>query len=60
MFGPIVDKLAEDYRGRLKVVRVDIDQNPGLARNFGIRAIPTALLFKKGKVEGLGWIGVGR
>ena len=57
MFGPIVDKLAEDYRGRLKVVRVDIDQNPGLARNFGIRAIPTALLFKKGKVV-KGWVGL--
>ena len=57
MFGPIVDKLAEDYRGKLKVVRVDIDQNPGLARNFGIRAIPTALLFKKGKVV-KGWVGL--
>ena len=57
MFGPIVDKLAEDYRGRLKVVRVDIDQNQGLARNFGIRAIPTALLFKKGKVV-KGWVGL--
>ena len=57
MFGPIVDKLAEDYRGRLKVVRVDIDQNPGLARNFEIRAIPTALLFKKGKVV-KGWVGL--
>jgi len=57
MFGPIVDKLAEEYQGRLKVVRVDIDQNPGLARNFGIRAIPTSLLFKKGKVV-KGWVGL--
>src|SRR5438067_780021 len=42
MFGPVVDQLAADYKGRLKVVRVDIDQNPRLAQNFGIRAIPTA------------------
>ena len=57
MYGPIVDQLAEDYKGRLKVVRVDIDHNPGLARNFGIRAIPTSLLFRKGKLVKT-WVGL--
>ncbi len=57
MYAPTVDQLAEDYRGRLKVVRVDIDQNPQLAQNFQIRAIPTSVLFKKGKVVKT-WVGV--
>jgi thioredoxin 1 len=50
MYGPIVDQLAQDYKGRLKVVRVDVDENPGLAQHFQIQAIPTSILFSKGKV----------
>ena len=50
MYGPIVDRLAVDYKGRLKVVRVDVDQNPGLSKRFQIQAIPTSLLMKKGQV----------
>ena len=36
MYGPLVDKVAEEYKGRLKVVRVDVDQNPTLSRNYRI------------------------
>jgi thioredoxin 1 len=50
MYGPIVDQLAQDYKGRLKVVRVDVDENPGLSRHFQIQAIPTSILFSNGKV----------
>jgi thioredoxin-like negative regulator of GroEL len=50
MYGPIVDKVAEEYKGRLKVVRVDVDQNPNLSREFQINAIPASFLFQKGNV----------
>lgn len=57
MYGPIVDKVAKDYAGRLKVVRVDIDQNPQLARSFQIQAIPASLIIKNGKVVN-SWVGL--
>lgn len=57
MFGPIVDQVAEDYKGRLKVCRVDVDQNPGLSQTFQVRAIPTSILFKNGKVVKM-WVGL--
>ena len=57
MFGPTVDQVAEDYKGRLKVVRVNIDKNRELAGTYQIRAIPTTLLFKKGKII-KGWVGL--
>lgn len=57
MFGPIVDQVAEDYKGRLKVCRVDVDQNPGLSQTFQVRAIPTSLLFKNGKIV-KSWVGL--
>ncbi len=57
MFGPIVDQVAADYKGRLKVVRVDVDQNPGLSRAFKINAIPNAILFQKGNAV-MNWVGL--
>jgi len=57
MYGPIVDQLAKDYKGRLKVVRVDVDQNPGLSRNFRIQAIPNSILFQNGNVVKT-WMGL--
>ncbi|HUT97914.1 MAG TPA: thioredoxin [bacterium] len=45
-----VDEIAEEYQGRLKVVRLNVDENPNVAAKFGIRAIPTLLFFKKGEV----------
>ena len=47
---PIVEKLAEEYAGRLKVAKVDVDSNPGISFKYGIRAIPTLYLFKGGEV----------
>jgi thioredoxin 1 len=50
MIGPIVDELASDYEGRVKVGKVNIDEHQGLAVEYGIRAIPTLLIFKEGAV----------
>jgi len=51
MIAPIVDELAATYAGKLKVVKVDVDQNQQIPRNYAIRGIPTLMLFKGGKVE---------
>ena len=50
MIAPIIEALAEEYAGKVKVCKVNVDENPNLAARFGIRAIPTLLLFKEGKV----------
>ncbi len=57
MYGPIVDQVAKDYKGRLKVVRVDVDHNPSLSKFFQITAIPNSLLIQKGKVL-QNWVGL--
>ncbi|HWQ90479.1 MAG TPA: thioredoxin [Clostridia bacterium] len=50
MIAPILDELAEEYTERATIAKVDIDQQQGLAAQFGISAIPTLLLFQKGQV----------
>jgi thioredoxin 1 len=51
---PVIERLAEDYRGRVKVVKLDTDANPATAVRFGIRSIPTILLFRNGEpVDGV-------
>ena len=50
MIGPIVDELASDYDGRAKFGKVNVDEEQGLASQYGIRAIPTLLIFKGGNV----------
>lgn len=50
MMGPTVDQIATDYTGRVKVGKLDVDSNPQTAARYGIRGIPTVLLFKGGKV----------
>jgi thioredoxin 1 len=50
MIAPIVEELAVEYKGRLKVGKVDVDQNPKTATAYGIMSIPTLIFFKKGKV----------
>jgi thioredoxin 1 len=45
---PIVDALAKDYAGKLKVVKLDIDESPAVASSHGIMAVPTIILFKGG------------
>ena len=49
---PIVDELAGDYAGKLKVGKVNIDENPKVPTNYDVRSIPTLLVFKDGKVVG--------
>lgn len=49
---PIVDQLAGEYDGRVKVTKLDIDESPGVAQKFGIRGVPTLMMFKGGKMVG--------
>ena len=51
MIAPILDDIANDYAGRLKVVKLNIDDNQRTPASFGIRGIPTLMLFKNGLVE---------
>ena len=50
MMGPILDELAEEYNGRLRVGKVNIDEHQQLAGQYGIQSIPTLLLFSQGQV----------
>ena len=50
MIAPILGELADEYEGRVKIMKVNIDEQQGLAAEYGIRAIPTLLLFDKGQV----------
>ena len=50
MIAPTVDALAADYAGKVTVGKVNVDDNPNTAMRFGIRSIPTLLLFKDGEV----------
>jgi thioredoxin 1 len=47
---PVVEEIAKDYDGRLKVGKVDVDTNPEISMKFGVRSIPTLMVFKGGKV----------
>ncbi|PSB35560.1 thioredoxin [Stenomitos frigidus] len=49
MVAPIVDELAAQYTGQVKVVKLNTDENPGIASQYSIRSIPTLLLFKAGQ-----------
>jgi thioredoxin 1 len=50
MLSPIVDELANDLKGRVKVVKVNIDENPHTPTKYGVRGIPTLMLFKGGNL----------
>ena len=50
MIAPIVEELAGEYQGKAKIGKLDVDNNPGVATKFGIRSIPTILIFKGGKL----------
>lgn len=47
---PILDELAAEYEGKIKIVKVNVDESPDLAGQFSVRSIPTLLLFKGGEV----------
>lgn len=51
MIAPILDEIAREYVGRLKVAKLDIDNNLATPQKYGIRGIPTLMLFKAGQVE---------
>ncbi len=51
MIAPLLDELADEYVGRIKICKVDVDSNPETAAKFNVRGIPTLLVFKNGSVE---------
>lgn len=51
MIAPILDEIAGEYTGRIKVAKLNIDENPSTPPKYGIRGIPTLMLFKNGNVE---------
>ncbi|MBK8805301.1 MAG: thioredoxin [Bacteroidales bacterium] len=56
MMGPILQRLAADLEGKAKILKIDVDKNPQAAQKYGVRNIPTMLIFKQGEVK---WRGVG-
>ncbi len=50
MVAPVLEKLAQDYSGKVRIGKVNVDEHGGLASKFGIQSIPTLLIFKAGKV----------
>lgn len=50
MIGPAVDELANDYEGKAVVAKLNVDENPQTTARFGVRSIPTLLVFRKGQI----------
>ncbi len=47
---PVLDQLAEEYDGKIKIGKVNVDENPGTPGQYGVRGIPTMILFKNGEI----------
>jgi thioredoxin 1 len=52
VLAPVVEKVADEYQGKARVGKLDIDDSPAVASKFGIRGVPTVLVFKDGKESG--------
>ena len=51
MIAPLLDEVANEYAGRMSIVKLNVDESPNVAQKFGIRSIPTLMLFKDGVVH---------
>jgi len=51
MIAPIVEELANEYGGKVKIGKLDVDENQGVSIRYGVRSIPTLLIFKDGKIK---------
>jgi len=51
MIGPSLEEIATELKGRVKIVKLNVDENPGVAGKLGIRSIPTLMMFKDGKLS---------
>lgn len=51
MIAPVLEEIANDYDGRLTIAKINIDDNPSTPQRYGVRGIPTLMLFKNGEVE---------
>ncbi len=51
MIAPIMEDISQEYDGKIKVAKVDVDNNPNIAVKYGIRSIPTVMIFQDGKVK---------
>ena len=52
MMGPVIEKVAKDLEGKVKVGKLDVDASPHVAAEYGIQSIPTLIMFKNGKAVG--------
>ena len=50
MVAPVVDKLSQKYDGKCKFYKMNVDENPKIPANYGVRGIPTLIMFKNGKI----------
>ena len=50
MIAPVIEELAKEYKGKLKIGKLNVEENPNTATNYGIMSIPTLIFFKNGRV----------